>query len=117
MPPTLRLTAHSNEFKMMMKQLRLALIALSPALAVARVAFLSLFLSASAMAANLELVVDASADGPAKFAAEEIRREALAHGMTLGKDLQATRLSLRVEQDGKAAAQSYRISPIARRAQ
>ena len=71
--------------------------------------FLSLLLSASAMAANLELVVDASADGPAKFAAEEIRREALARGMTLGADAKATRVSLSVEEADKVVPQSYRI--------
>ncbi len=75
----------------------------------ARTAFLSFVLSVPALAANLQLAVDGAAEGPVKFAAEEIRREALAHGMTVGDDAKATRVGLAVEKVGGAAAQSYRI--------
>ncbi len=94
---------------MMMKQHLLALIALSPALAVARIAFLGLILSASAMAESLELVNDPATGGPGKFAAEEIRREALTHGMTLGEDATATRIAVTVGKEVNASAQSYSI--------
>ena len=67
-------------------------------------------LSAPAFAAQtLMLTLDAAAAGPGQFAAEEIRREATAKGMTLGDDAQATLISISVEKDAKAAAQSYRI--------
>ena len=66
-------------------------------------------LSVPAMAANLELTLDATAGGPGKFAAEEIRREAVAHGMTLGDDANATRIALTVGNAGGAAAQSCSI--------
>jgi hypothetical protein len=60
-------------------------------------------LSVPAGAGSLELVNDPATGGPGKFAMEEIRREAEAHGMTLGSDAQATRIALTVEKDGKAA--------------
>ena len=67
-------------------------------------------LSASAFAAQtLTLSLDAASAGPGKFAAEEIRREAAAKGMTLGDDANATRISITVERKGNVAAQSYRI--------
>ena len=75
----------------------------------ARMAILSLFISAPAMAASLHLANDAATGGPGKFAAEEIRREAAAQGMTLGKDANATRIALTIEIAGGAAAQSYSI--------
>ena len=64
-------------------------------------------LSVPAKAANLELVNAPATGGPGKFAAEEIRREATAKGITLGEDAQATRVVLTVGKE--AAAQSYRI--------
>ena len=66
-------------------------------------------LSVPALAASLELVNDPATGGPGKFAAEEIRREAAAKGMTLGDDANATRIVLTVEKEGNAAAQSYSI--------
>ncbi len=66
-------------------------------------------LSVPAMAANLDLTNDRATGAPGKFAAEEIRREATAKGMTLGDGATATRVSLTVEQDGHAPAQGYRI--------
>ena len=61
------------------------------------------------IAANLDLANDPSTGGPGKFAAEEIRREALARGMTVGDDSEATRVALTVGKAGNATAQSYRI--------
>jgi hypothetical protein len=72
-------------------------------------AFLSLGLAVPAFAANLQLAIDATSAGPVKFAAEEIRREAVAHGMAVGDAATATRIALTVEQPTDAAAQSYRI--------
>ena len=71
--------------------------------------FTAHFLVGTALAASLVLPNDAATGAPGKFAVEEIRREAAAKGMTLGDDPQATRVSLSVEKDGKAAPQSYRI--------
>ena len=51
-------------------------------------------LSVPAVAVSLELLNDPATGGPGKFAVEEIRHEAKARGMTLGKDVQATRISL-----------------------
>jgi hypothetical protein len=70
---------------------------------------LSVLLLPSAMAATLHISVAETADAPVKFAAEEIRREAAAKGMTVGEDATAIRVSLTVAKDTKAAAQSYRI--------
>ena len=78
-------------------------------LVTARMAILSLCLSAPAMAANLHLANGAATGGPGKFAAEEICREAVARGMTLGNDANATRIALTIEKAGGAAAQSYSI--------
>jgi hypothetical protein len=47
---------------------------------------LSLLLSSSAKAADIQLTVAETAEGPVRFAAEEIRREAAAKGMTVGND-------------------------------
>jgi hypothetical protein len=63
----------------------------------------------AALAASLELVNDPATGGPGKFAAEEIRREAAAKGVTLGDDSKATRIALTVGKDGNVAAQSYSI--------
>ena len=63
----------------------------------------------SALAAGLELTNDPGTSGPGRFAAEEIRREAAAQGMTLGDDANARRILLAIEKDGNAAAQSYGI--------
>jgi hypothetical protein len=74
-----------------------------------RMAFLVLAFGASAMAASLDLAIDPASGGPGKFAAEEIRREAAAKGLTLGDDPSGTRVALTVVKDGKAPAQSYSI--------
>ena len=66
--------------------------------------------SVSAFAApTLTLTLDPNAGEPGKFAADEIRREATAKGIAIGDAVTATRLTLSVEQDAKAVAQSYRI--------
>ena len=65
--------------------------------------------SLSALAASLEITNDPATGGPGQFAAEEIRREAVAKGMTLGTDTDATRIALVVEKPGAAVAQSYSI--------
>jgi len=76
---------------------------------VARLAGLVLLISAPAAAADLYLAVDASTEGPGKFAADEIRREAAARGMTLRDDANATRMVLTVEEHVDAAEQSYSL--------
>ena len=63
----------------------------------------------AAPSANLSLVNDAATGGPGRFAAEEIRREAVAKGGAVGDDANATRITLAVQKDAKAAAQSYSI--------
>ena len=63
----------------------------------------------AALGGSFELVNEPATGGSGKFAAEEIRREATATGMTLGEDANATRRSLTVEKDANAAAQSDRI--------
>ncbi len=73
----------------------LTVIALAAALLVA--------LAFPSSAADLQLAVDAAAEGPGKFAADEIRREAATKGMTSGS------IALTVAKDDKAVAQSYRI--------
>ncbi len=70
---------------------------------------LAALISVSTMAAGFDVSNDASTGGPGKFAAEEIRREAAAKGMTLGGDVNATRVLLTVEKDGSPASQSYSI--------
>ena len=62
---------------------------------------------APAVAGSLDLTNDPATGGPGKFAAEEIRREANAKGMTLGDDASTTRVELTVGKEG--AAQSYSI--------
>jgi hypothetical protein len=66
-------------------------------------------LSFSALAASIDLITDPATGGPGTFAAEEIRREAVAQGMTLGADADATRVSLLVCNASNAVAQSYYI--------
>jgi hypothetical protein len=61
------------------------------------------------LAAGLELVNDAATGAPGKFASEEIRREALARGMTLGAAPGATRIALTIAKGANSAAQSYGI--------
>jgi hypothetical protein len=63
----------------------------------------------TALAGSLELVNDPATGGPGRFAAEEIRREAKARGITLGNDANATRIVLTAEKGANAASQSYRI--------
>lgn len=53
--------------------------------------------------------IDPATGGPGEFAAEEIRREAEAQGLTLGEDAGATRVAIVVAKEGQAAAQSYSI--------
>jgi hypothetical protein len=74
-----------------------------------RLTFLGWIFGAPAMAASLFLSNDPTTEGPLKFASEEIRREAVAHGMTLGDDAKATRVDLTVKKVGDAVAQSYTI--------
>ncbi len=62
----------------------------------ARMAILVLLASVPASAASLELTNAPATGEPGKFAAEEIRREAVAKGMTLGDDAKATRIALTV---------------------
>jgi hypothetical protein len=62
-----------------------------------------------ALAASFDLTNDASTGAPGKFAEAEIRREANAKGITLSGDASGIRISLSVERDAKASAQSYRI--------
>ena len=76
--------------------------------------FLSTFFTAhlfadSVLAAALVLSNDGATGEPGKFATEEIRREAVAKGMTLGEEANATRVALTIEKASKAAAQSYGI--------
>ena len=66
-------------------------------------------LSVPAMAASLALATEPATVAPGKFATEEIRREAVAHGITLDADAKATRISITLGKDGNAAAQSYSI--------
>lgn len=63
--------------------------------------------SLSATAAILQLTNSPATGAPGKFAVEEIRREALARGMTLGDGANVTRISITVESN--AAAQGYSI--------
>jgi len=61
-------------------------------------------LSASAFAAQtFTISLDAASAGPGKFAAEEIRREAAAKGMTMSDAANAHRISITADMDGKAA--------------
>jgi hypothetical protein len=68
-----------------------------------------IIIAVPAMAGSLQLSLDAATDGPGKFAIEEIRREAVAHGLTVGDDDSGTRIALTVERTDNAAAQSYTI--------
>jgi hypothetical protein len=71
---------------------------------------LMVVLSVPVVAGSLDLTNDAATGGPGQFAAEEIRREANAKGMTLGHDATATRIALTVVGKGSnAAAQSYSL--------
>ena len=76
---------------------------------ITRLTLLGWIFAAPAMAAGLVLSNDPATGGPGKFAAEEISREAVAHGMTLGDDAKATRVSVTVGDAGDATAQSYSI--------
>ena len=74
-------------------------------------------LSLPASAASLELSNDSASAGPGQFAAEEIRREAAARGMTMvhadGKSpADAIQVKLTVERAGDAVEQSYRIRVV-----
>ena len=75
----------------------------------ALLASLVLALSVLAKEASLQLNNDPSTGEPGKFAAEEIRREAKAKGLTLGDGAKSLRISITVEKNTKTVAQSYRI--------
>ncbi|MHC1769235.1 MAG: carbohydrate-binding family 6 protein [Verrucomicrobiia bacterium] len=64
---------------------------------------------ASASAEGFEWASAPAAGEPGKFAMEEIRREAEARGVTSSAGARAIRVTLAVDQEGQAAAQSYRI--------
>lgn len=70
---------------------------------------LCLFCAPALADTSLWLSVQPGTAEPGKFAAEEIRREAKAQGMTLRDDTEATRVALTIERDGNAAAESYTI--------
>lgn len=72
-------------------------------------ALLAAIQSLPAAAASLDLANDPATGGPGRFAADEIRREAAARGLSLAADAQATRVALLVERDSGAVAESYRI--------
>ncbi len=76
---------------------------------ITRLVLFALAFAAPSMAASLNLATDPVTGAPGKFAAEEISREAKARGMTVGDDAKVARISLTVEKDAKAAAQSYSI--------
>jgi len=58
---------------------------------------------------GLELINAPATGDPGKFAADEIRREAIAKGMTLDGNANAPRVVLSVEKAEGAAAESYTI--------
>lgn len=62
-----------------------------------------------ATAASVEIVNDPATGGAGKFAADEIRREATAKGLSLGGDAKATRIALTVDMGARAIAQSDSI--------
>jgi hypothetical protein len=70
---------------------------------------LFLFCATAFADAPILLSVEPVTAAPGTFAAVEIRREALTHGMSLGDDANATRIELTVDNDSKATAQSYSI--------
>jgi hypothetical protein len=78
-----------------------------PSLTITQVAFFIVLLSVSAKAENLKLIVDESTGMPGKFAAEEIRREALAQAMTFDQGAITTRITVTVRDKDNAPAQSY----------
>ena len=67
------------------------------------------FVATAALATSLNLANDPATGGSGKVAAEEIRREASAKGMTLGEDAATTRVALTVDRDAKAVAQGCSI--------
>lgn len=60
--------------------------------------------SQGVFAANLDLVTDPAIGEPERFAVSEIRREAMAKGITLGDDARAIRVFLTIEKDTNVAA-------------
>lgn len=74
------------------------------------IALLNCLMAIPAMAAHFHLATDPATGGPGLFAAEEIRREIAAKGMTLGDDAGATRISLAVAEKENSVAQGYVIS-------
>ncbi len=67
------------------------------------------FVATATLATSLNLANDPATGGSGKVAAEEIRREASAKGMTLGEDAATTRVALTVDRDAKAVAQGCSI--------
>lgn len=63
----------------------------------------------AAMAASLDLANDPATGGPGKFVTEEIRREAAAKGVALGKDARVTCVALTVGKEGVAQGYSIRV--------
>ncbi len=64
---------------------------------------------APAMTASLTLMNEPSTGQLGQFAVDEIKREATARDMTFADGPEASRISISVEKDAEAAAQSYRI--------
>ena len=79
------------------------------AITTARMVVLFIACALPVSGAGLELTNDAATGEPGKFAAEEIRREAAAKGMTAGATNKGIRVTLTVGKNGKLADQSYRI--------
>jgi hypothetical protein len=71
----------------------------------------------AAFTQRIDLDNHPSTGGPGRFAAEEIRRAALARRIPLGPDPAATRILLTVEKDAQAAPQSYRIQVLTQNSQ
>lgn len=61
---------------------------------VAWIVMLSIVFATPALAADLVAVIHKDAQGPVQFAAEEIRREALVRGLSVGGDNAAIRIAL-----------------------
>jgi hypothetical protein len=68
-----------------------------------RIAVLLLVLAAPGFAASLNLRCDSASGEPGKFAAEEIRREAAAKGLTLSDDALAPRITITVNEGDEDA--------------
>ncbi len=74
-----------------------------------RAAVLIFLTAIPTLAGGLKLSVDASTEGPGKFAAEEIRREATAKGIPLGDGNPADEVAITVKKEQGSVEQSYTI--------